>query len=695
MNSELVLSASLSTDSLYETKLQRIGDRSPQSPTEPDRSDYNMTVTQYDNNAELELPAPENNVTSADMPVDDAKSLLRAHEVHSHLNFVDLRHQLNLPPASAEFPNPHCYACSIVKARAINKNTAPAQGRATKPIHRLHMDIVGPIPTTLQGERGFQLFVDDFSRKSWLQFLKSKKDAGPGLLELKRTLENEKFPLRLAFVRTDSESIYAALTQPLREMGVQHEMSAPYHHEQNGVVERKVQTLVWKASAAMRHGGKPPPSDFKFALIHTNFVLNSSPTSANINKLTPNEMWACRQLPPNKLIKGVLFSLCFAKLYNRGKLDDRAVECIFLGASEYHKASTVRSLRSGRVLFSRDVTFPNDTFPYRLAESSPLPRSLLPTPHRPAPRAELADDLRLLEEKDSAHTPLLTPDADSTPDVEPRRSERGQVPSESFIRNLLQTGDLSGMAPTEKLLNRVSEQKVDQQALLVTTARLPDPKDRAEAESDKVKWRDFWFPGLLKEYALHEARNTYKLIERNQVPHGSKIFDPRLVFTHKYTDPDDLHPVGELKTPGKVRLTIAAFTQALKEKLDYKQKYASNVRWNSVRIILAIIAYNDWEMCKFDIETFFLWGDLKASGSECLYMELPPYFELPEHLQGKDVIWQVVKSIYGCPQAAYCAQQKLIKCLTANGTFRRTTHDDCVYVLIHATENTGKIIVSF
>ena len=433
-------------------------------------------------------------------------------------------------------------------------------------------------------------------------------------------------------------------------------------------------------------GGKPPPSDFKFALIHTNFVLNSSPTSANINKLTPNEMWACRQLPPNKLIKGVLFSLCFAKLYNRGKLDDRAVECIFLGASEYHKASTVRSLRSGRVLFSRDVTFPNDTFPYRLAESSPLPRSLLPTPHRPAPRAELADDLRLLEEKDSAHTPLLTPDADSTPDVEPRRSERGQVPSESFIRNLLQTGDLSGMAPTEKLLDRVSEQKVDQQALLVTTARLPDPKDRAEAESDKVKWRDFWFPGLLKEYALHEARNTYKLIERNQVPHGSKIFDPRLVFTHKYTDPDDLHPVGELKTPGKVRLTIAAFTQALKEKLDYKQKYASNVRWNSVRIILAIIAYTDWEMCKFDIETFFLWGDLKASGSEYLYMELPPYFELPEHLQGKDVIWQVVKSIYGCPQAAYCAQQKLIKCLTANGTFRRTTHDDCVYVLIHATE---------
>ena len=112
-----------------------------------------------------------------------------------------------------------------------------------------------------------------------------------------------------------------------------------------------------------------------------------------------------------------------------------------------------------------------------------------------------------------------------------------------------------------------------------------------------------------------------------------------MVFSRKYSEPDQEHPIGQLIGP-KVRMTIAAHRATLKEGVDYSQSYAPTVRDASIRVLLAIVAKEDFELCKIDIETFFLWGDLKEAASTPVYMEVPPYFPVLTHSKGKDLVMQ-------------------------------------------------------
>ena len=51
------------------------------------------------------------------------------------------------------------------------------------------------------------MFVDDFSGKMWAEELKTKDLAFPAFKSLKAKLENEKYPLKLAFFRTDADRL--------------------------------------------------------------------------------------------------------------------------------------------------------------------------------------------------------------------------------------------------------------------------------------------------------------------------------------------------------------------------------------------------------------------------------------------------------------------------------------------------------
>ena len=54
----------------------------------------------------------------------------------------------------------------------------------------------------------FQLYVDDFTRESFIDVLKSKDQCLPRWKDLQAHLENEHFPYKFARVKTDSEPIY-------------------------------------------------------------------------------------------------------------------------------------------------------------------------------------------------------------------------------------------------------------------------------------------------------------------------------------------------------------------------------------------------------------------------------------------------------------------------------------------------------
>jgi hypothetical protein len=61
-----------------------------------------------------------------------------------------------------------------------------------QPLELVHIDLCGPTRTKiLQGERYFMLFIDDYTRMTWVTFLKNKSKAFDKFKAFKALVENE------------------------------------------------------------------------------------------------------------------------------------------------------------------------------------------------------------------------------------------------------------------------------------------------------------------------------------------------------------------------------------------------------------------------------------------------------------------------------------------------------------------------
>jgi len=119
----------------------------------------------------------------------------------------------------------------------------------------------------------------------------------------------------------------------------------------------------------------------------------------------------------------------------------------------------------------------------------------------------------------------------------------------------------------------------------------------------------------------------------------------------------------------------------LTQGIDYAEKYASTVRWNSIKMLIAIAVLHDYDIVLFDIAAFFLYGKLK----EKVFMEQPKGWET-EGNPREDYVCQLNRSMYGLPQSPHCAQSELKDTLTENDQFKATTADDCVYRIKTVTQ---------
>jgi hypothetical protein len=220
----------------------------------------------------------------------------------------------------------------------------------------------------------FQLGVDDHSRKSHLDILDKKSETLEKWIELKQRLEKKHFPHKFAIVHTDGEIVYdnKAWEDHCRDHGLEHEFSSRYRHDQNGVVERRMQT-IGTSFRCMMIQGSAPVTDAKDALYHANMLSNMAPTTAN-GGLSPNEKEAGVRLTVRKrVLKGPLFCLVYAHIYeeerSQGGQDKksahRAVPAVYLGYDDSNNAYKVKEWTSGDVYFTADVTFHPNTFPYR------------------------------------------------------------------------------------------------------------------------------------------------------------------------------------------------------------------------------------------------------------------------------------------------------------------------------------------
>nr|GEX11825.1 copia protein [Tanacetum cinerariifolium] len=113
-------------------------------------------------------------------------------------------------------------------------------------LHLLHMDLCGPMRiASINGKRYVLVIVDDYSRYTWVQFLKSKDEA-PEVIKTFLKRISILFQSPVIIIRTDNGTKFKnqVLKEYFDSVGISHQVSSIRTPQQNGVVERRNRTLV-------------------------------------------------------------------------------------------------------------------------------------------------------------------------------------------------------------------------------------------------------------------------------------------------------------------------------------------------------------------------------------------------------------------------------------------------------------------
>ncbi|GKD98983.1 retrovirus-related pol polyprotein from transposon TNT 1-94 [Tanacetum coccineum] len=110
----------------------------------------------------------------------------------------------------------------------------------------LNMDLCGPMRVaSINGKRSILVIVDDYSRYTWVYFLRSK-DETPEIIKKFIAQAQLNYKAKVYKIRTDNGTEFKNMTLKAHyeKLGIMQQFSIARTPQQNGVVERCNRTLV-------------------------------------------------------------------------------------------------------------------------------------------------------------------------------------------------------------------------------------------------------------------------------------------------------------------------------------------------------------------------------------------------------------------------------------------------------------------
>nr|GEV83266.1 retrotransposon protein, putative, Ty1-copia subclass [Tanacetum cinerariifolium] len=171
------------------------------------------------------------------------------HRRLSHLNFGAINHLARqglvrgLPKLKEK--DHLCSACAMGKS---TKKTHKPKSEDTnqEKLYLLHMDLCGPMHIeSVNGKKYILAIVDDYSRFTWVKFLRSKDEALDFIIKFLRMIQVQ-LKVSVRYIRTDNgtEFVNQMLRDYYEKVCIYHETSVARSPWQNGVVERRNRTLI-------------------------------------------------------------------------------------------------------------------------------------------------------------------------------------------------------------------------------------------------------------------------------------------------------------------------------------------------------------------------------------------------------------------------------------------------------------------
>ncbi|KAJ9542492.1 hypothetical protein OSB04_028998 [Centaurea solstitialis] len=227
----------------------------------------------------------------------------------------------------------------------------------SKPFKLLHMDLCGPIRVqSINGRKYVLVIVDDFSRYTWVNFLRSKDGASDIIVSFIRNVQ-VRLQLPVQVIRTDNGTEFKnrKLDSFLDSIGITHTFSAARTPQQNGVVERKNRTLV-EAARTMLTFSKLPLHFWAEAVASACFTQNRSLITKRFMK-TPYELVYNR--PPSIKFFRVFGCECYVKndKDNLDKFSPKGDEGVFIGYAKDSPSYRVYNKKTRCVVESTNVDF--------------------------------------------------------------------------------------------------------------------------------------------------------------------------------------------------------------------------------------------------------------------------------------------------------------------------------------------------
>ena len=687
---------------------------------------YNMMNQENKINMVKGIPSADDNIAS---------QLLKIHYRFGHISFAKLRIMANkgiIPKKFATCDIPVCQACAYAKMirkpwRNKPKNEALINNKTLRPGDVISVDqLVSPVPgfiaqmtgkLTVKRYRYATVFVDQASRVGYTHLQKSA-DADE-TVEAKVAFEAfmDSMGILVKAYHADN-GIFRAhkWTQACAEQKQRLTFAGVNAHHQNGMAERRIRELQEMARTMMVHANRRWPRCFStmlwpYALRMANHVYNNTPFQRHENHLTPIQAASGATVEVNK--KHFKTFGCPVYVLNRalqlghphGKWKERSKMGLYLGPSPAHNKNValVMDIDTGLVSPQFHVMFDNDfqtiddkdkiTPLWKVKTGLVSERELEQTKRENDKMPVVIPGLEIKtgkreggrEEKNTLRsakrTKLATEEEEnkikSKPKVQedinlrrsPRLNPHLQVATELLsLQTIISQrhespikGEIFGF---ESIVGETDDGVPHHHPLAYKASTDPDTMymHQAMQQPDRMNF----IRAMKKEVASQMENNNFTIVHKNEVPTNKSILPA--VWQMKRKRDIQTRDIKKYKA----RLNIDG--SKMIKGVHYDETYAPVASWNSIRIMLALVAAFGWHTQQIDYVLAFPQAPVEKE----IYMQVPKGFRISGK-NPKDYVLRLNQNVYGQKQAGRVWNKHLEKILIEKVGFTQSKIDDCVY----------------
>ena len=537
-----------------------------------------------------------------------------------------------------------CDHCVFGKQKRVS--FSKASHRTQGVLDYIHSDLWGPSKVPSMGGKRYMLtFVDDFSRKVWVYFLRQKNETFSMFRKFKALVENQT-GRKIKKLRTDNglEFVESEFEEFCAANGIARHKTLVGKPQQNGVAERINRTLLEKVRCLLSTAGLwDRKALWAEAMSTACYLVNRSPHSS-IEFQIPEEVWSGNPVDYSNLR---VFGCPVYAHVNEGKLAPRAVKCMFLGYASESKGYRMWCPDSKKVIQSRDVTF-NESEILSSGKNAAVPSTGAGTQQ----------------------------DTSIEVEVETTTVQGGAVEGTIREAQVTEPGAISTNQPQEEVDHSIARDRPrreirrparynDDEGLIAyalsVAEEVPEgtePSNYTEAITCPSSTN--WLLAMQEEMESLQRNGTWELCN---LPKGRRALTAKWIYKKKEGIP------GVEDARWKARLVVRGCNQ--REGIDYNEVFSPVVRHTSIRLLLSIVTLFNLELEQLDVKTAFLHGELE----EEIYMRQPEGFAVPDK---EHMVCKLKKSLYGLKQAPRQWYKRFDTFMIDKG-YIRSRYDNCVY----------------